>query len=32
MQLPADRLTRLLIIEDALRAALAAAQRQGTLG
>ncbi len=28
MQLPADRLTRLLIIEDALRAALAAAQRQ----
>jgi cysteine desulfurase len=31
-QLPADRLTRLLIIEDALRAALAAAQRQSSPG
>jgi NifU-like protein involved in Fe-S cluster formation len=30
LQLPADRLTRLLIVEDALRAALAAAQRQGS--
>jgi cysteine desulfurase len=32
MQLPADRLTRLLVIEDALRAALAAAQRQASPG
>ena len=35
-QLPADRLTRLLVVEDALRAALGAAQRQdggqGTMG
>ena len=30
MDLPADRLTRLLVVEDALRAALGAAQRQGT--
>ena len=32
MQLPADRLTRLLVIEDALRAALGAAQRQAGPG
>ena len=32
MQLPADRLTRLLVIEDALRAALSAAQRQAPPG
>ncbi len=29
-ELPADRLTRLLVVEDALRAVLGAAQRQGT--
>jgi hypothetical protein len=32
MQLPDDRLTRLLVIEDALRAALAAAQRRAAEG